>query len=98
MTKLIASERETVVAYTQDDTVIRVYSCIRSDINKMRKKSAYTLVKEGEYEGGVAWAVFEIPRDKFDIGRAARATRTLTPEQAEAARLRLQKARNAHDE
>lgn len=75
-----AEERETTCSYTDDGTDVVIYTCIRKDITTMKKKEQFTLVDEGKYSDGTLYANFTIPREKFDIGRAARSSRVMTDE------------------
>lgn len=77
---MLAGERETSIAYSDEDDKVLIYSCIRKDITAMKKKDQFELVEEGAYEDGTIWAQFSIDRDKFDVGRAAKTTRNLSPE------------------
>lgn len=86
---MLNSERETSIAYTDADEYVRIYSCIRKDITAMKKKEQFKLHQEGVYEDGTPWATFHVPRDKFDVARAAKTTRSMTEDQRKAASDRM---------
>ena len=94
---MIAAERETVVAYSDDNKYVNVYTCRRPDITALNKKldSGVELLREGVYRDGTIWAEYRIPMKKFSIAKAVRFTRTMTDEQREVSRVRLAAAREA---
>lgn len=89
-----ATERETTVSYSDDGRDVQIYTCIRRDITAMRKKEQFTLTEEGTHVDGTPYAYFTIPREKFDIARAAKSTRTMTDEAKQKLAERLASSRS----
>jgi len=87
---LTASERETVITFSDEHDTATVHTHQRRIITKLRNNPAATEIQDLTFEG-TAGAVFEIPADliSFRSGR-----RKLSPEQAKtaAANLRTQAA------
>lgn len=87
---LTKAERTTTINYDDegDDAIITTYS--KTLINNLRKNSSATEVRQYPL-GGVE---FRIPKKLINVRNArAGSTRTLTPEQREAAGERLRNAR-----
>ena len=91
---MIASERETVITYSDEDNVVEIFTCIRKDITAMSKKDQFEKVASGSYADGTLWARFRIDRSRFDIARSAKGQRkNQTEEQRQASAERLALAR-----
>jgi hypothetical protein len=88
---LTAPERETVITFSDQDDMATVHTHQRRIITKLRNNPAATELEDLTFEG-TAGAVFEIPADliSFRSGR-----RKLSPEQAQAAAVNLDRARRA---
>ena len=91
-------EQETVLAYTAADDTIFIYSSIQRDITAMKKKDQFTLLKEGKHTDGTTFAEFSIARDRFDVARAAKTTRKLSPEQRTKLSERMTKLHTKNEE
>ena len=88
---LTASERETVITFSDADDTATIHTNQRRIINKLLNNPAATKVEDLTFEGS-AGAVFEIPADliSFRSGR-----RRLSAEQAKAAAANLDQTRRA---
>lgn len=86
---LTAPERETVITFSDADDTATVHTYQRKIITKLRNNPAASEVDRFTFDG-TAGAVFEIPADliSFRSGR-----RKLSPEQARAAAVNLDRAR-----
>ena len=90
---MIGAERETVVNITDDDAMVRIWTCRQADINHLSKK--VTPAETGAYADGTQWARFLIPRTGYDVARGIKSVRTLTEDQRKALSDRLQRVREA---
>jgi hypothetical protein len=88
---LTASERETVICFSDDSDIATVHTHQRRIITKLKNTPAATLIDDLTFEGS-AGAVFEIPADLISL-RSGR--RKLSPEQAQAAKANLGQASRA---
>jgi hypothetical protein len=88
---LTATERETVITFSDEDATATIHTHQRRIITKLRNNPAATEVEDLTFDG-TAGAVFEIPADliSFRSGR-----RKLSPAQAQAAAANLERARLA---
>lgn len=78
-----AFERETTVTMSDGDPLVRIWSCQRPTITRLRKKpGAFKEIASG-YDGTREWAEFTIPAERFNLARGAKGRRTLTEEQRE---------------
>ena len=84
-----AYERETTVVMSDGDPLVRISTAQRTVITALRKKEAFTETATGFHEK-TEWAEFTIPRKKFNLAKAVKATRVLTDEQREELRQRAE--------
>lgn len=70
---MIAAERETTVTVDDDDRVVRIYTCRRTDITALSRK--LTPTRSGAYLDGTRWAEFVIPAAGYSIARGIRTPR-----------------------
>ena len=78
-----AFERETTVTMSDGDPLVRIWTCQRTTITRLRKKpEAFREVASG-HDGTREWAEFTIPAERFNLARGAKGRRTLTEEQRE---------------
>jgi hypothetical protein len=91
MTHLTPPERETVVAFNDDDEHMTIWTAQRPIITKLKANPAATLVEEG-FHGTSAWAYFHMPVGllTFRSGK-----RKISDVQRATARANLRKAREA---
>ena len=82
-----AYERETTIVMSDGDPLVRISTMQRTVITALRKKDAFTEVKSGFFDK-TEWADFTIPREKFNLAKAVKATVNLTDEQREERRRR----------
>ena len=83
------AEQETSVAFTAEDEVVEIYTCIPKDLRALKKRDNATIVRSGEYKDGPECAVFHIPAKKFNIAMSVRSTRVMSDEDREAVAIRL---------
>lgn len=67
MENFSASERETIIRWSDDDDLVEVWTAQRAVITKLRNNAAYTEVASGVH-GTSAWARFTIPVARFSFG------------------------------
>lgn len=80
---LTALERETTVTMSDGDPLVHINTAQRTVLTRLRRKpEVFTETKTG-YHGTTEWAEFTCPRERFNLGAAARPKRLLTPEQRE---------------
>lgn len=91
ISSLTAPERETVIAFSDEDDIATIHTHQRRIITKLLNNPAATKVEDLTFDG-TAGAVFEISASliSFRSGR-----RKLSPEQARAATANLDSARRA---
>lgn len=85
---LSAEERETTITATDADDLVRIWTCQRKHITKLRSNVSFTEVRSG-FHGTTEWAEFTIPADKWNPASGAKRKHNMTPEQREAAATRL---------
>ena len=78
-----AFERETTVTMSDGDPLVRIWTCQRPTITRLRKKPEAFLEVASGYDGTREWAEFIIPAERFNLARGAKGRRTLTEEQRE---------------
>ena len=69
---MIAEERETVLAFTDADDRVMIYTCRRPDIRALRRRAGVTEVDSGTYPDGTPWARFTVPVDRFALASAVK--------------------------
>lgn len=90
---LTADERETTVTSTDGDDLVRIWTCQKKHLGKLRRNPRFTEAVTGFY-GTTEWAEFTIPADQWNPASGAkRQGRSMTPEQREAAAERLRSFR-----
>ncbi len=95
---MIAEERETTIAYSDADDVVRVFTCLKRDLTAIKKNKAFKQVDGGVYRDGTEWGSFHLPMDKFgSVSSIVKRTRTMTDEQRVATAERLANARKARN-
>ena len=93
---MLAAERETTIAYSDDDEVVRIFTCIKRDLTVLKKNSAFKQVRSGTYADGTQWGDFELSVDDFgSVSSLVKRKRNLSDEQRAAVAERLSKARQA---
>lgn len=89
---LTPDERETTLTMSDGDNLVRINTAQRTVITRLRRKpEIFTETASGHF-GSTEWAEFTCPKDRFNLGAAARPKREMTDEQREAIAARL----NAH--
>ena len=79
-----AFERETIIRMSDGDDLVNIWTAQRTVMTALNKKpEQFTAVASG-FDGVNTWAEYTIPKKKFNLAKAAKATRNLTPEQREA--------------
>lgn len=78
-----AFERETTVTMSDGDPLVRIWTCQRPTITRLRKKPEAFLEVASGHDGIREWAEFTIPAERFNLARGAKGRRTLTEEQRE---------------
>lgn len=78
-----AFERETTVTMSDGDPLVRIWSCQRPTITRLRKKREVFKEIASGHDGTREWAEFTIPAERFNLARGAKGRRTLTEEQRE---------------
>lgn len=91
---LTVDERETTINLCDGDDLVRIYSCQRQQITRMRNHAAFTEVESGIFDG-TEFARFTIPADCWSPLGVKRTRAALTEEQHTAAVERLALARAA---
>jgi hypothetical protein len=91
---LSSSERETTISSTDDDDLIRIYTCQRANLNKLRKHPRVSEISSGHY-GTTEHATFTIAKSDWDPVRGIRHVRNMTFHQKRAVGERLAAARAA---
>ena len=91
---MIAMERETTIAYSDADTEVLIFTCIKRDLTVLRKNPAFKLVRGGTYVDGTEWGDFRLPVDQFgSVSSLVKRKRNLTDEQRQAVADRLANSR-----
>ena len=91
-----AYERETTVVMSDGDPLVRINTMQRTVLTKLRKKpEVFTEIKSG-FCGNFEWAEFTCPRNRFNLGAAARAPRELSDEQRAAMAERARERFGSH--
>ena len=89
---LTPDERETTLTMSDGDDHVRINTAQRTVITRLRRKpEIFTETASGHF-GSTEWAEFTCPKDRFNLGAAARPKREMTDEQRQAIAARL----NAH--
>ena len=86
-----AFERETTITLSDGDTLVRIWSARRKDITRMRKKPEIFTEIRAWNDGVNGNAEFTVPRDRFNLGAAARPKRDLSEKQLATARANIAK-------
>lgn len=89
------AEQETSVAYSAADHQVHIWTCIKTDLNRLRKDDRFTEVKSGVYNSGHEWAEFTIDRDQWNPIRGAKRKVTMTDERRQELAERLRNLRKA---
>ena len=74
---LTPPERETIVRTDDDDNSVRIWTCQRRYLSRLRKDDRFMLVGEGNFQG-TEWAEFTIPSS--DWNPVSGAKRRISPE------------------
>lgn len=77
---LTPDERETTIATTDGDDLVRIWSAQRRHITRMRKNSSFTEVATG-FHGTSEWAEFTIPAREWNPASGAKRKVNLTEAQ-----------------
>ena len=86
---MIKEERETTVAVTDADDVVRIWTAQPPVLRRLRKHPKVT-----ELEGGEDWGSFTVPSKEWNpVTGIKRASRPMTDEQKAAGAERLRRAR-----
>ena len=92
---LTADERETTLTMSDGDDLVRITTAQRTVITKLRRKpEIFTETASGHF-GATEWAEFTCPKDRFNLGAAARPKREISEAQREAALANVFRARAA---
>lgn len=92
---LEAAERETTITSTDADREVRIWTCQRKYLGRLRRDRRFTETAGGFY-GTTEWAEFTIPAASWNpVTGAKRAGRPLTDEQRARAAETLQRYREA---
>lgn len=89
------AEQETSVTYSAADQQVHIWTCIKTDLNRLRKDDRFTEIEAGIYNTGHEWAEFTIDRNQWNPIRGAKRKVTMTDEQKAAAADRLRNLRKA---
>ena len=93
MKNLEPDERETTITCTDGDDEVRIWTCQRRFITKLRHNPNFTEVNSGRF-GSTEWAQFTIPAERWNPATGAKRSRApLTDEQRHALAEQLVKAR-----
>ena len=94
---LTADERETTLTMSDGDDLVRITTAQRTVITKLRRKpEIFTETASGHF-GTTEWAEFTCPKDRFNLGAAARPKREISEAQREAALANVFRARAARE-
>ncbi len=94
---LTADERETTLTMSDGDDLVRINTAQRTVITKLRRKpEVFTETASGHF-GATEWAEFTCPKDRFNLGAAARPKREISEAQREAALANVVRARAARE-
>lgn len=94
---LTADERETTLTMSDGDDLVRITTAQRTVITKLRRKpEIFTETASGHF-GATEWAEFTCPKDRFNLGAAARPKREISEAQREAALANVVRARAARE-
>lgn len=94
---LTADERETTLTMSDGDDLVRITTAQRTVITKLRRKpEIFTETASGHF-GATEWAEFTCPKDRFNLGAAARPKREISEAQREAALANVFRARAARE-
>lgn len=92
---LTPGERETTLTMSDGDNLVRINTAQRTVLTKLRRKpEIFTETASGHF-GATEWAEFTCPKDRFNLGAAARAKREMTDEQRQATVARFRASRTA---
>lgn len=89
---LSPEERETTIAMSDGDNLVRINTAQRTIITALRKKPAFAEIANG-FHGTTEWAEFTIPREKFNLAKAVKSSLNLTDEQRETRRANMARLR-----
>ena len=94
---LAQDERETTLTMSDGDDLVRITTAQRTVITKLRRKpEIFTETASGHF-GATEWAEFTCPKDRFNLGAAARPKREISEAQREAALANVFRARAARE-
>ena len=94
---LTPDERETTLTMSDGDDLVRITTAQRTVITKLRRKpEIFTETASGHF-GATEWAEFTCPKDRFNLGAAARPKREISEAQREAALANVFRARAARE-
>ena len=91
---LSAAERETTVTATDADDTVRIWTCQKRYLGRLRRHPSFTEVATG-FHGSTEWAEFTIPASEWNPATGAKRKVTMTDERKAALADRMRSAREA---
>ena len=91
---LSAAERETTVTATDADDTVRIWTCQKRYLGRLRRHPSFTEVATGHH-GKTEWAEFIIPSSDWNPATGAKRKVTMTDERRAALADRMRSAREA---
>lgn len=89
---LTPAERETTITSTDFDDKVRIWTCQRRYLTRLRRNPSFTQTKTGFF-GTTEWAEFIIDANSWNPASGAKRSRNLSPEQRKQTAARLAAAR-----
>lgn len=94
LSSLSAAERETTVTATDADDTVRIWTCQKRYLGRLRRHPSFTEVATG-FHGSTEWAEFTIAAADWNPATGAKRKVTMTDERKAALADRMRSAREA---